>query len=54
MGFWTNFIIGVALGVFLGLIMAPQPGDETRRLLREQARQQSARFSHSQETQEAE
>lgn len=50
MRFCTSFFIGVALGVFLGLILAPQPGDQMRRLLMEQARQQRARFRRSQET----
>lgn len=29
--------VGVACGVGLGLVMAPEPGDETRRKLRERA-----------------
>lgn len=35
MRFILGLILGIALGVSLGLLVAPQPGSETRRVLRE-------------------
>jgi len=35
MRFVLGLLLGVALGVSLGLLVAPQPGSETRRVLRE-------------------
>ena len=35
MRFVLGLILGIALGVSLGLLVAPQPGSETRRVLRE-------------------
>ncbi len=35
MRFLLGLILGVALGVSLGLLVATQPGSETRRALRE-------------------
>lgn len=35
MRFLLGLILGIALGVSLGLLVAPQPGSETRRVLRE-------------------
>jgi gas vesicle protein len=35
MRFLLGLILGVALGISLGLLVAPQPGIETRRVLRE-------------------
>lgn len=38
MRFILGILIGLALGVSLGLIVAPQPGSETRRALQERVR----------------
>jgi gas vesicle protein len=35
MRFLLGLILGIALGISLGLLVAPQPGSETRRVLRE-------------------
>ena len=35
MRFLLGLILGIALGVSVGLLVAPQPGIETRRVLRE-------------------
>ncbi len=35
MRFVLGLLLGVTLGVSLGLLVAPQPGSETRRALRE-------------------
>jgi len=35
MRFLFGLVLGIALGVSLGLLVAPQPGSETRRVLRE-------------------
>ena len=35
MRFILGLILGITLGVSLGLLVAPQPGSETRRALRE-------------------
>ncbi len=39
MRFLLGLILGIALGVSLGLLVAPQPGAETRRVLRERMQQ---------------
>lgn len=36
MRFVLGLLLGIALGVAAGLILAPQPGSETRKALREQ------------------
>jgi gas vesicle protein len=36
-GFWSGLVLGVAGGAIAGLLLAPRPGRETRRLLRETA-----------------
>jgi gas vesicle protein len=38
MRFILGILIGLALGVSLGLIVAPQPGSETRRALQDRVR----------------
>jgi gas vesicle protein len=35
LGLVLGIALGIALGVSLGLLAAPQPGSETRRVLRE-------------------
>ncbi len=35
MRFVLGLILGIAVGVSLGLLVAPQPGSETRRALRD-------------------
>lgn len=43
MGFVMGFVLGLALGASLALVMAPQPGSETRHFLAEQARERLRR-----------
>jgi len=38
--FTLLFILGITLGVSLGLLVAPQPGSETRKALRERMQRQ--------------
>jgi len=38
MRFLMGVVLGVALGAAVGLLVAPQPGSETRRVLRERVR----------------
>jgi gas vesicle protein len=38
MRFLIGLILGVAMGAAVGLLVAPQPGSETRRVLRERVR----------------
>jgi gas vesicle protein len=38
MRFILGILIGLALGVSVGLIVAPQPGSETRRALQDRVR----------------
>jgi gas vesicle protein len=38
MRFMLGLIFGIVLGVSLGLLVAPQPGSETRRVLQERMR----------------
>lgn len=40
MRFILGLIFGAALGISLGLLIAPQPGSETRRALQERVQQQ--------------
>ena len=42
MRFLLGLILGVALGVSLGLLVATQPGSETRRALRERVQRRNA------------
>ncbi len=42
MRFLLGLILGVALGVSLGLLIATQPGSETRRALRERIQRRGA------------
>ncbi|MFQ5879545.1 MAG: YtxH domain-containing protein [Dehalococcoidia bacterium] len=41
MRFFFGFAFGLTLGAFIALVLAPQPGSQTRRLLAEQARQRA-------------
>ena len=36
-GFFAGLIIGAIIGAALGLLYAPQPGSETRRMVKEKA-----------------
>lgn len=38
MRFLLGLVLGMVLGVSLGLLVAPQPGSETRRFLQERVR----------------
>lgn len=38
MRFLIGIALGIALGAAVGLLVAPQPGSETRRVLRERVR----------------
>ena len=38
MRFLIGVVLGIALGAAVGLLVAPQPGSETRRVLRERVR----------------
>jgi gas vesicle protein len=38
MRFLLGIVLGIALGAAVGLLVAPQPGSETRRVLRERVR----------------
>lgn len=38
MRFLIGVILGIALGAAVGLLVAPQPGSETRRVIRERVR----------------
>ena len=42
MRFILGLLLGIMLGASLGLLLAPQPGNETRRVLRERLRRGSA------------
>jgi gas vesicle protein len=42
MRFILGLLLGVGLGVSLGLLVAPQPGSETRRALRDRMQQRQA------------
>jgi len=36
-GFFSGLLVGAVIGVAVGLLYAPQPGTETRRLVKEKA-----------------
>jgi gas vesicle protein len=36
-GFFSGLILGVVIGAAVGLLYAPQPGTETRRMVKEKA-----------------
>jgi gas vesicle protein len=40
MRFILGLLLGIVLGVSVGLLVAPQPGSETRRVLRDRVRRQ--------------
>ena len=40
MRFVLGLILGITLGISLGLLVAPQPGSETRKALRERMQRQ--------------
>jgi len=41
MRFILGLLLGVALGVSVGLLVAPQPGSETRKVLRQRVQRQA-------------
>jgi gas vesicle protein len=42
-GFLTGLLLGVVIGAAVGLLYAPQPGAETRQMLKEKAEAAKAR-----------
>jgi gas vesicle protein len=36
-GFFSGLLVGAAIGAAIGLLYAPQPGTETRRMVKEKA-----------------
>ena len=46
-GIWLGILIGVVVGIVVALLLAPQPGEETRRQLAEQRGQIRRRFSEA-------
>ena len=41
MRFLMGVVLGVALGAAVGLLVAPQPGSETRKVLRQRVQRQA-------------
>jgi gas vesicle protein len=46
-GIWLGILLGIAIGVIVALLLAPQPGEETRRQLAEQRGQMRRRFGEA-------
>jgi gas vesicle protein len=46
-GMWLGILLGIAIGVVVALLLAPQPGEETRRQLAEQRGQIRRRFDEA-------
>jgi gas vesicle protein len=43
MRFLVGFLLGMLIGAFIALALAPQPGSETRNIIVERVRQRSRR-----------
>jgi len=43
--FWAGLIVGTALGVAVGMLLAPQSGEATRELLKERAQEWKGKAS---------
>jgi len=44
-GFGIGFIVGAAIGLLIGFLYAPQPGVETRKLVKEKADKMMAKVT---------
>ena len=50
MRFLIGLLLGIATGAAVGLLVAPQPGSETRRVLRERVRRGGEEMDDLEET----
>jgi gas vesicle protein len=50
MRFLIGLLLGIAMGAAVGLLVAPQPGSETRRVLRDRVRRAGAEIEDLEET----
>ena len=50
MRFLIGLLVGIAMGAAVGLLVAPQPGSETRRALRERVRRAGEEIGDLEET----
>jgi len=50
MRFLIGLLLGIAMGAAVGLLVAPQPGSETRRALRESVRRGSEGMDELEDT----
>ena len=50
MRFLIGLLLGIAMGAAVGLLVAPQPGSETRRALRERVRRGGEEIEDLEET----
>jgi len=50
MRFLIGLLLGIAMGAAVGLLVAPQPGSETRRALRDRVRRAGAEIEDLEET----
>jgi len=50
MRFLIGLLFGIAMGAAVGLLVAPQPGSETRRALRDRVRPGGAEIEDLEET----
>jgi len=44
-GFGIGFLVGAAIGLVIGFLYAPQPGVETRKLVKEKAEKMKAKVT---------